>query len=160
MRVRAEDEVRKALLTGEALAVLPGVNNIGTLLVSLRFETNLLFLFFFTFQSGHNLVHNRRKTTPDLLLKSSFSIPESYPRDFRDVERLLLHDRNDPKLAYNQSSNLRSAGRVIICSSDLQLNVLFGCDQLHMDGTFSTAPPMFEQVFIIQAILHDTCEPY
>jgi hypothetical protein len=39
----AEDEVRKALLTGEALAVLPAVHNIGRLPVSLRHEMNLIF---------------------------------------------------------------------------------------------------------------------
>lgn len=108
--------------------------------------------------SGHNLAHNRRKTTPELPSSASFSIPESYSRDFRDLERLLLHDSADPKYVFNQSSNIRSAGRVLIWSSDLQLNVLFDSDRLHMDGTFSTAPPMFEQVFIIQALLHDTCE--
>ena len=49
----AEQEVRKALLTGEALAVLPGVINMG-----------------------HNLVHTRRKTTPPLPQSSTFAIPD------------------------------------------------------------------------------------
>ncbi|CAF1304862.1 unnamed protein product [Rotaria sordida] len=32
-------------------------------------------------------------------------------------------------------------------------------ERLHMDGTFCTSPPNFNQVFIIQAIHHGTCVP-
>lgn len=71
----AEDTGRKALLSGEALAVLPALTIISTLLVSRRFETNFLFFFFIAFHSGHNLVNNRHKTTAELLFTSYFSIP-------------------------------------------------------------------------------------
>jgi hypothetical protein len=74
----AEQEVREALLTGEALAVLPRVNNLGMLFffyVRDRFNYLLLIIV-----SGHNLVHHRRKATPPVPQSSSFIIPESFTR--------------------------------------------------------------------------------
>ncbi|CAF2982191.1 unnamed protein product [Rotaria sp. Silwood2] len=132
----AEQEVRQALLTGEALAVLPNIINLG-----------------------HNLVQNRRKMTPPLPQSSSFFIPESYTKDYHNNTRLLLHDSDDSKFQIDSSGNLRSEGRVLIWSSDIQLNLLFDSQRLHMDGTFSSSPPNFDQVFIIQAIVHGTCVP-
>ncbi|CAF0881500.1 unnamed protein product [Adineta ricciae] len=134
----AEQEVRKALLTGEALAVMPRVNDI---------------------ESGRHLTRARRKMTPALPQSTSFTIPDMYTLDYRNVERLLLHDSDDPKHRINLSGNIRSAGRVLVWSSDTLLNLLFNSAKLHMDGTFSSAPPMFHQVVIIQAFLHETCIP-
>ena len=57
----AEQEVRNALLTGEALAALPGATNIG-----------------------HNVVGNRRKMTPALPQSSTFTIPNAYTMDYRN----------------------------------------------------------------------------
>jgi hypothetical protein len=95
---------------------------------------------------------------PPLPQSSSFSIPESYTKDYRNENRLLLHDSDDPKFQTNQSDSLRSDGRMLVWSSDIQLNLLFDSERLHMDGTFCTSPPNFEQVFIIQAFVHDSCE--
>ncbi|CAF1535035.1 unnamed protein product, partial [Rotaria sordida] len=91
----AEQEVRQALLTAEALTVLPGINNMGMVLVF----------------SCHNLTHHRRKIIPPLPQSSSFSIPESYTRDYSDKDRLLLHDSADPTFQLKQSGNIRSEGR-------------------------------------------------
>ena len=79
--------------------------------------------------------------------------------DYRNNERLLLHDSNDPKYQSDEFGNVRSAGRILVWSSDTQLDLLFGSEKLHMDGTFSSSPSIFEQVFIIQAFLHGTCLP-
>jgi hypothetical protein len=103
-------------------------------------------------------VHHRRKTTPPIPQSSSFFIPESYTNDYCNKDRLLLYDSDDPKFQLKQSGNIRSEGRVLVWSSDIQLNLLFNSQKLHMDGTFSTAPPHFEQVFIIQAFLHGSCK--
>ena len=79
--------------------------------------------------------------------------------DYRNLERLLLHDSADPTYQSNEHGNVRSAGRVLVWSSDTQLELLFGSEKLHMDGTFSSSPSIFEQVFIIQAFLYGTCVP-
>ncbi|CAF1542669.1 unnamed protein product, partial [Adineta steineri] len=133
LQLIAEQEVRQALLTGEALAVLPRINALG-----------------------HNLVNQRRKTTPPVPQSSSFFIPESFTKDYCDKDRLLLYDSDDPKFQLQQPGYIRSEGRMLIWSSDIQLNILFNSQKLHMDGTFSTTPPNFKQVFIIQAFLHNT----
>ena len=132
----AEQEVRKALLTDEALAALPGVTNIG-----------------------HSLVRNRRKMTPALPQSSTFTIPNAYTMDYRNNKRLLLDESHDPKYQSSVSGNVRSDGRVLVWLSDTQLSLLFGSENLHMDGTFSSSPSIFEQAFIIQAFLHGTCLP-
>ena len=150
----AEQEVRKALLTGEALAVLPRVNDIGML----RYFLWNKFFLIFRLHSGRHLTRSRRKMAPPLPQSSSFAIPDAYTLDYRNIERLLLHDSDDPKHRINLSGSVRSAGRVLVWSSDTQLNLLFDSIKLHMDGTFSSAPPMFHQVFIIQAFLHETCK--
>lgn len=132
----AEQEVRKALLTSEALAALPDFTNIG-----------------------HSLVRNRRKMTPALPQSSTFTIPNAYTLDYRNDRRLLLDDSHDPKYQSNVSGNVRSAGRVLVWLSDAQLSLLFGSGNLHMDGTFSSSPSIVEQVLITQAFLHGPCLP-
>ncbi|CAF1532431.1 unnamed protein product [Adineta ricciae] len=136
MRVRAEiehlplqeiaqDEVRKALLVGETLAVLPNVTNIGASVRRFPSVHTGIFLALYVLHLGHNLVRNRRKTTPEFTLSCSFDISDIYARDYRDQERLLLHDTNDPKYVIDNSEHL---------------NLLFESERLHMDGTFSTSP--------------------
>ena len=132
----AEQVVLKGLLMGEALGVLPGVTNVS-----------------------HSLVYTRRKTTPALPQSSTVGIPDAYTMDYRNNERLLLHDSHDPKYQSDESGHIRSTGRVLMWSSDTQLNLLFGSEKLHMNGTFRSSPAIFEQVFIIQAILHGACLP-
>ena len=97
---------------------------------------------------------------PKLPESSSFVIPDLYTKDYLTNDRLLLHDRDDPKFQINESGSVRSQGRVLVWSSNVQLSLLFDSQRLHMDGTFCTTPPNFEQVFIIQAILHGTCKLY
>jgi hypothetical protein len=66
------------------------------------------------FDSGHNLVHNHRKMTPQLPQSFSFSIPDLYTRDSYNNEQLLLHDSDDPKFQITQSGNVQSAGRILV----------------------------------------------
>lgn len=97
---------------------------------------------------------------PPLPESSSFEIPDLYTKDYLNTDRLLLHDSDDPKFQINEPGSVRSQGRVLVWSSNVQLRLLFDSQRLHMDGTFCTTPPHFEQVFIIQAILHGTCKIY
>ncbi|CAF4268581.1 unnamed protein product, partial [Rotaria sp. Silwood2] len=132
----AEQEVRKGLLTGEALAVLPNILNLG-----------------------HNLIQNRRKLMPPLPQSCSFSISDEYKNDYLNCDRLLLHDSYDPPFQIDESLYTRPEGRILVWSSDVQLKLMFDSEKLYMDGTFSTAPPNFDQVYIIQVIHHETCIP-
>ncbi|CAF3133772.1 unnamed protein product [Rotaria sp. Silwood2] len=129
----AEQEVRKGLLTGEALAVLPNILNLG-----------------------HNLIQNRRKLMPPLPQSCSFSISDEYKNDYLNCDRLLLHDSYDPPFQIDESLYTRPEGRILVWSSDVQLKLMFDSEKLYMDGTFSTAPPNFDQVYIIQVIHHET----
>lgn len=151
----AEQEVRRALLSEEALAVLPAVTTIDRFL---RFFIKNEAFSDVCLAIGHSLVRARRRVTRVVPQSSSFTIPFSYTRDHRDRERLLLHDSHDPHHQNNLSGNVRSAGRVLVWATDTQLNLLFDSDRLHMDRTFSSAPSIFNQVYIIQAFLHGTCK--
>ncbi|CAM4977976.1 unnamed protein product [Rotaria socialis] len=117
----AEQEVRKGLLSGEALAVLPNILNLG-----------------------HNLVHNRRQVMPPLPKTDTFNIPDAYKKDLNG-NRLLLHDSHDPQFQIGQSLCTQPEGRILVWSSDMQLKLLFDSEKLYMDGTFSTTPQNFEQ---------------
>ena len=48
--------------------------------------------------------------------------------------------------------------RIIIFASNDQLKVLFNAEEILMDGTFSTCPKMFDQVYTIHAIKHEQCK--
>lgn len=50
--------------------------------------------------------------------------------------------------------------RILIYSSDHQLNMLFSSPIVYMDGTFSKSPAHFMQIYIIHAILFDICKQY
>ncbi|CAF2050317.1 unnamed protein product [Rotaria magnacalcarata] len=70
----AEQEMRKALLTAEAAAVLPGVSTIDN-------DINSLALLLFIFVSDHNLIHHRHKVIPKAPESSAFVIPDLYCYD-------------------------------------------------------------------------------
>ena len=80
----------------------------------------------------------RRKNTPVIPQSCVFAIPTPYQQT-TSGERFLLMD-------YFVK---RAKKRVLIFSSDQQLDVLFNSDVIFVDGTFSTAPEHFEQVFLI-----------
>ncbi|CAF1309220.1 unnamed protein product [Rotaria sordida] len=113
LQIIAEHEMRNALLTVEALAVLPGVTNIDIVLIFL-YNVNILVYFLFMFVLGHNLVHNRRKMIPPIPQSCSFLISDLHTTDYHNKERLLLHDSDDPKFQINLSGDVRFAGRLLI----------------------------------------------
>ncbi|CAF1401753.1 unnamed protein product [Adineta ricciae] len=132
----AEQEIRNGLLSGDALANLPNI-----------------------FEIGWGLGHIRRKQIPPIPNSASFIIPDSYTKDHLGANTLLLNDSENPQFKVDSSDGIRPSGRVLMWSSDIQLRLLFNSERLHMDSTFSTSPPHFEQVFIIQSIHHGTCVP-
>jgi hypothetical protein len=48
--------------------------------------------------------------------------------------------------------------RIIIFATDEQLSFLFKCTHILMDGTFSTAPKHFTQVYSIHGLKHKQCQ--
>ncbi|CAF4669400.1 unnamed protein product, partial [Rotaria sp. Silwood2] len=90
----AEREIRKALLTSEALVVLPRVANIDMILIC--------------------LLHSRRIMNPPLPQSSSFFISGIYTKDYHNNDRLLLYDNDDPKFQINQLENVQSTGRILV----------------------------------------------
>ncbi|CAF4899087.1 unnamed protein product, partial [Rotaria socialis] len=48
--------------------------------------------------------------------------------------------------------------RILLFASREQLKMLLGADTILMDGTFSTYPSMFDQVYTIHAVKYDQCE--
>lgn len=89
----------------------------------------------------------RRQTTPVLPTFIDFDIPKHY-RETVGGERYLLTDRT-------QCVDGEVRKRLIIFATDEQLRILFGSSHILMDGTFSSAPPHFEQIYSIHAIKND-----
>jgi hypothetical protein len=48
--------------------------------------------------------------------------------------------------------------RILLFASLEQLKMLFTAETILMDGTFSTCPKIFEQVYTIHSIKYDQCE--
>ena len=110
------------------------------------------------FISGRNLVRTRQLIMPSLPSSSFFTIPDEYKTDYLNQNRLLLHDSDDSQIQIDRSSYVQPEGRILVWSSDVQLDLLFNSEKLYMDGTFATAPPHFDQVYIIHAIHHGSCK--
>jgi hypothetical protein len=70
--------------------------------------------------SGHNLVHHRRKATPPVPQSSSFIIPESFTKDYRNKDRLLLYDSDDLKFG------LKQLGQGHFCKGPFLRDILCG----------------------------------
>ncbi|CAF1529266.1 unnamed protein product [Adineta ricciae] len=131
----AKQEIRHGLLSGDALANLPNI-----------------------FEIGLSLSYVRQKKIPTILNSASFVLlPDSYTKDYLDVNRLLrLHDTENSQCKFDSSNNIESSGGSLVWSSDTQLRLLFNSERLHIDGIFSSSPLGFEQIFNIQLIHHGT----
>ncbi|CAF4951979.1 unnamed protein product [Rotaria magnacalcarata] len=82
-----------------------------------------------------NMREALRKITPVIPSSVIFDIPETYQQTFSN-ERFLLVD-----LFMTHGKD-----RVLVCSSDQHLELLFESETIFMDGTFDTTPANFKQV--------------
>ena len=82
----------------------------------------------------------RRKNTPVIPLSIMFDIPELYQETISGKRFLFLD------LFFK-----RGKDRILIFSSDQQLELLFESKTIFMDGTFDTTPAHFKQVYLIHA---------
>ncbi|CAF1604289.1 unnamed protein product [Adineta ricciae] len=89
----------------------------------------------------------RRRATPALPQSCLFTIPDIYKSTI-DGNRFLLCDE----------SRVRRE-RLLLFSSDDQLDLLFDSPMVFMDGTFSKSPPHFCQIYILHAVNFDICLP-
>ncbi|CAF4457792.1 unnamed protein product [Rotaria sp. Silwood2] len=85
-----------------------------------------------------NMSKARRKNIPIIPKSCVFEIPTAYQQTLSN-KRFLLMD-------YYLK---RAKERIVIFSSDQQLNLLYNSDVIFIDGTFSAAPENFDQVFLI-----------
>ena len=87
---------------------------------------------------------------PALPITIDFYIPRLYKMAL-DGERYLLADH-----VWNANGDV--SRRIVIFATDEQLQFLFKCTHILMDGTFSTSPKHFAQVYSIHGLKHDQSE--
>ncbi|CAF4265967.1 unnamed protein product [Rotaria magnacalcarata] len=80
----------------------------------------------------------RRAVTPIIPTTQLFDIPDPFARTLRDNPFLII----DKLIARRQ--------RMILFVSDEQLKMLFSAETILMDGTFSSCPKIFDQVYTIR----------
>ncbi|CAM4887935.1 unnamed protein product [Rotaria socialis] len=85
--------------------------------------------------------------TPIIPTTQLFDIPESYSKTLNKNEFLIT----DKMITRRQ--------RILLFSTSEQLKMLFAAETIFMDGTFSTCPKMFDQVYTIHAIKYDQSFP-
>ncbi|CAF4171245.1 unnamed protein product [Rotaria sordida] len=89
----------------------------------------------------------RAKVVPLLPQSYLFDISDKF-KETLDGNRFLLMDEL-----------IARRERILVSSSDHQLDLLFSSPIVYMDGTFSKSPAHFKQIYIIHAILFDICLP-
>ncbi|CAF2088491.1 unnamed protein product [Rotaria magnacalcarata] len=82
-----------------------------------------------------NMREAHRKITPVIPSSVIFDIPEWYQQTFSSERFLLVN------LFMTHGKD-----RVLVCSSDQHLELLFESETIFMDGTFDTTPANFKQV--------------
>jgi hypothetical protein len=94
---------------------------------------------------GSTLNKARCLQTPAIPGSQIFEIPESYTKTLKDL----------PFLCIDQI--IKRKTRMLVFASDEQLKLLFSSSTILMDGTFSSSPPIFDQVYCIHAIKFEQC---
>lgn len=89
----------------------------------------------------------RRAITPLIPTTQLFSIPEPYNKTLRNQEFIVV----DKMITRRQ--------RILLFASHEQLKMLFNAETILMDGTFSSSPTMFDQVYTIHSIKFDQSFP-
>ncbi|CAF1054091.1 unnamed protein product [Rotaria sordida] len=89
----------------------------------------------------------RRAITPTIPTTQLFDIPDAYSKILQKNDFLIV----DKMITRRQ--------RILLFSSNEQMKMLFTAETILMDGTFSTCPNMFDQVYTIHAIKYDQSFP-
>ncbi|CAF4729973.1 unnamed protein product [Rotaria socialis] len=89
----------------------------------------------------------RRAMTPTIPTTQLFDIAEPFTKTLHDDDFLIV----DKMITRRQ--------RILLFASREQLKMLLGVDTILMDGTFSTCPSVFDQVYTIHAVKYDQSFP-
>ena len=84
--------------------------------------------------------------TPTIPTTQLFEIPESYSKTFRHTDFLVV----DKYITRRQ--------RVLLFASTDQLKMLLSAETVLMDGTFSSCPKIFDQVYTLHSIRYEQCK--
>ncbi|CAF4604617.1 unnamed protein product, partial [Rotaria socialis] len=90
----------------------------------------------------------RRLETPPIPDSQIFDIPYLYTRTIKNEEFLCV------------DKFIKRKTRILLFASNEQLKMLFQNSIVLMDGTFSTCPKTFDQVFTIHSIKYEQCKIY
>lgn len=88
----------------------------------------------------------RRRGTPIIPTTQLFEIPDFYTKTLRKNAFLIV----DKMITRRQ--------RMILFASSEQLKLLFTAETILMDGTFSSCPEIFDQVYTIHCIKYEQCK--
>jgi hypothetical protein len=137
-----DEECARAMLSAAAIAALPSEREISKQIsyCYIRFNRS-----FFLFQdSAFNKA--RRAVTPTIPTTQLFDIPDPYSRTLRNDNFIVL----DKMITRRQ--------RIILFGTAEQLKMLLSADIILMDGTFSSCPVMFDQVYTLHSIKFEQCD--
>ncbi|CAF3929308.1 unnamed protein product [Rotaria sordida] len=90
---------------------------------------------------------NRRKMVPPIPQSCLFDIPNEYKLTI-EGKRFLLIDE----------ARVRRE-RLLVFTSDAQMDLLFNSEVIYMDGTFKKSPSQFVQIYTINIVHFDICVP-
>ncbi|CAF3307362.1 unnamed protein product [Rotaria sp. Silwood2] len=98
-------------------------------------------------QNESALYSARSDTVPTIPKTYEFDIPKLYRMNANE-EKFLLADRNSSQF-----------DRILIFSSNRQLEIFFNCEVMFCDGTFASSPPQFQQIYTMHAAYDDEIIP-
>ena len=98
------------------------------------------------FFPGSTLNKARRLQAPSIPNSQLFDLLESYKRTLKNL----------PFLCIDQI--IKRKTRILVVASNELLKLLFSSSVILMDVTFSSSPPIFDQVYCIHTIKFEQCE--
>ena len=98
-------------------------------------------------EMNSSLNKTRRAITPLIPTTQLFDVPEPFNKTLRKNEFVVV----DKMITRRQ--------RILLFVSNEQLKMLFNAETILMDGTFSSCPSMFDQVYTIHSIKFDQSFP-
>ena len=140
-----EEECARMMLSFAAITILPSEREMSKIwffcIIFILHSTSFVDVFL-----DSSLNKARRASTPLIPVTQMFDIPEPFNKTLRNNQFVIV----DKMITRRQ--------RIILFASSEQLKMLFNAETILMDGTFSTCPTMFDQVYTIHSLKFDQCE--
>ena len=135
-----DEEMAKVSMSTSALAMFPTNHEICTC------TSPLLPVDSMSICLDQGLAKARRRNLPVRPDSCLFTLPDQFKSTIEGKRFILLVE-----------TPIRRE-RLLLFTSDNQLDLLFDSHTVFMDGTFSRSPPHFKQIFILHAIHVDICK--